>query len=840
MLPNLERAFSGFLAFLLLLFISSFLTGCDNSMIQIDPPVTKILSTTNGEQKGVTSLADPISLYRSTSGVLVGDYYVSPMGNDAWTGKLLLPDPDGTDGPFKTLQKAKDTLRMVTAGGMDKDMTVVLRGGTYPLNATLAFDDRDSGKNGHQIRYINYLHEEPIINGAVPVLDWELHDNYIYKARINPFWQIGGLYEEGLRGRTARYPNEGYLKATLMDKEQPLKAFSFLPGEIPPVEKERELFVYIWSGGPDGDWNWFSDTVKVDNIDRDQKRISLRSRTHYEIGKGSRYYLLGVYEFLDQPGEYYVDKKEGILYYWPHKLPMEDNVIEVAIRSRLLSFNGSRPDRPVENITFEGITLKNSSVPEQVISETVQDAMLYMQNTRNITIKGCKIIESGYHGILMTGWNQQNTIYGNILYAIGHTAIQINSQWLSGKYTNKEHTISNNRIWSTGTRIGHGAGIQLMNSGDNQITHNNIQDTSRYGISMKGPRLGLILGTTIDDTKITMENVYEYLHTRNNYIAYNDISQANTDSQDSGLIEAWGTGLDNIIHNNALHSSEIPFSFGFGLYLDDAAGGFTVTNNVIYNLNHNGKGVLYFGIYSKGIGNIIKNNVVANNKGQAALGTMEMANEPNRDLIILRNIFYNTGPQIYGFFNWNSNRFANADFNLAYNTQGRYEIGGVSNVRTFDQWRDMLQHRYDQNSLLADPSFMDPQNHDFRLRPDTPAYSLGFEDIDYSSIGLKADFPFIKAQDPLERLFIKTNDNYSVIYLAENQERKVMTIGRMQSGQVMDLTKADIDYEVSAPDVVEISEQGVLKALKRGITMVTAKVTLKNFTQTIDFYVQVQ
>ena len=48
----------------------------------------------------------------------------------------------------------------------------------------------------------------------------------------------------------------------------------------------------------------------------------------------------------------------------------------------------------------------------------------------------------------------------------------------------------------------------------------------------------------------------------------------------------------------------------------------------------------------------------------------------------------------------------------------------------------------DARTEFADPKFVDRQNHDYRLKPDSPALALGFQEIDTSQIGLKEDFPY--------------------------------------------------------------------------------------------------
>jgi len=58
---------------------------------------------------------------------------------------------------------------------------------------------------------------------------------------------------------------------------------------------------------------------------------------------------------------------------------------------------------------------------------------------------------------------------------------------------------------------------------------------------------------------------------------------------------------------------------------------------------------------------------------------------------------------------------------------------------TFDEWRPM---GFDTHSKCANPLFVDRASHDYRLKPDSPALGLGFQQIDTSQIGLKEDFPY--------------------------------------------------------------------------------------------------
>src|SRR5262245_14497828 len=63
-------------------------------------------------------------------------FHVAPNGDDAWSGRLGAPAPDGRDGPFATVRRARDAVRQLKAqngGGLPTAVTVRLRGGTYRL-----------------------------------------------------------------------------------------------------------------------------------------------------------------------------------------------------------------------------------------------------------------------------------------------------------------------------------------------------------------------------------------------------------------------------------------------------------------------------------------------------------------------------------------------------------------------------------------------------------------------------------------------------------------------------------------------------------------------------------
>ena len=94
-------------------------------------------------------------------------------------------------------------------------------------------------------------------------------------------------------------------------------------------------------------------------------------------------------------------------------------------------------------------------------------------------------------------------------------------------------------------------------------------------------------------------------------------------------------------------------------------------------------------------------------------------------------VYWETGPLLAG--PWTKITI-NMDNNCYWNTAGQaITFAGL----TLDQWRE--QQKHDQHSIVADPGFVDPKNHDFHLKPDSPALKIGFEPFDYTKAGVYGD-----------------------------------------------------------------------------------------------------
>ncbi len=138
-------------------------------------------------------------------------FFVATNGNDEWSGRLAAPTPDRTDGPFRTLERARDALRRLKQTHPEADLTVMVRGGTYYLPTPLILTPDDSGTKERPVRFFAYPGETPVLSGGRPITGWHRTKSGLWETQL-PDVKAGKWYFRQLRvgdrmQHQARYPN---------------------------------------------------------------------------------------------------------------------------------------------------------------------------------------------------------------------------------------------------------------------------------------------------------------------------------------------------------------------------------------------------------------------------------------------------------------------------------------------------------------------------------------------------------------------------------------------------------------------------------------------------------
>ena len=742
----------------------------------------------------------------------------------------------GGDAPdrFETVQQALRAVRELPRPWTG-DVAVDLEPAVYRLTEPIEIGPDDGGRDGHTLT----IRSRPgcgraVLDGTWLVDGWQPAGPGRWRASAGDR-RFGALFIDGARCAQARWPADGYARGLGYDPDAPRRRMRIPTADLPQIADPGALQVFVWPGGDSGEWNWFSEVAAVEDLDRAGGMLTLAGDGRYPLGPGTRFFLMGAVEFLELPAapRYVLDRgaDEVVLHLGGD---IADREVSASAVSGLVVVRGRGDGPVVSDVRLENLVLRGCDYPHELpegagppSAAARATGAVHVADAERAAVVGCEITATGLHGVHIDGANREVTVADCWLHDIGHTGVQADAPRLTRRFASRGHRIVNNLIHHTGRCVGHGAGIQLFSAGECAVAHNRVHHTPRYAVSIKGPRPGTIVGSRIDGVTVTRENAHEFIHSRDNVVEHNDLSHANTDSQDTGVFESWGPGLDNVVRNNRVRDSEIRFSFGFGLYLDDATNRMTVERNLVHGLQRSRAaargelGLLRHPIYSKGIGNVFRDNVVADNGAAACFGSFEMAGEPCRDLTLERNVFADCGPAVYSFQNWSQDRFATADRNLFFDPGGSYLVDGVPGVTDLDGWRSHPAG-HDRSSLAADPRFMDARHGDFRLRHDSPAWALGIEPIDLAVIGLQPEHPFADPDDPIAAVIVAADDGRPFAWLSVGETVRFALTVRSERGFVLDPDSLDVFWSSRTPRVAAADISGEVTANAPGVSRITA------------------
>jgi hypothetical protein len=721
-----------------------------------------------------------ISFFVFLSHVIYGsEFYVAKNGNDA--------NPGTKDKPFATFSKAKQTVRALIKTTNDP-IIVYVREGTYYLRNPLIFGPEDSGTSEAPISYIAYENELVTISGGINLqCDWKSYKNGIMMCNIpevkNGSIEFSQLFANGKRQHLARFPN--------YDNSVPGQTGYILPkGTIPPGAKDPspgrnidmtfnnpqqrgiiynkdtfsqnswakppEAVIHIYQAPHWGNLQW---TVK--EIDYENQYIWFGIGGHQigakwtqgpiRVNQSSQFFIENVFEELDTPGEWYLDKEKGILYYIPEKnLNLNNVLIEVPLLQQLIQFRGSQYN-PVQNISFEGfrVTHTTSTFMEQYWVPSGSDwsihrgGTLFFEGTRDCAIKECWFDAVGGNAVFMNNYNRNNTVSGCKFTEAGESAICFVGTL---EFTNGTHLAfpyecqaTNNLIHDCGVFGKQVAGVYISRAKRIVAAHNLIYNM---------PRAGICIGDgTWGGHVVEFNHVYNCIRETWDHGPFNSwgregywcLTHAHGEDEykyphPAGRVKVWAME-PTIIRNNYWHGN-VGYDGGYrqGIDMDDGTSNYHIYNNVCKDMAIS----IREGAYRTVENNIIINPVVP-------FG-VHVGHPENHD-IIRRNILVTDGSVYY--MNQTPHEhpiLEEINFNVFYHpspswgertTITRSPRSEEIEKYTLAQWQEM---GYDTNSVVADPMFVDLENENYRLKPESPALKLGFKQLDMSW-GLTDEFP---------------------------------------------------------------------------------------------------
>jgi hypothetical protein len=684
------------------------------------------------------------------------DFYIAVNGNDRWSGKLSAPNAEGTDGPFATLARARDAVKALKqAGVLAGPLTVWIRGGRYAIKEPVVFQPADSAP----VTYAAYPGEQPIFDAGqpIPASAWHAEQVNGVSAWVADLpavsagkWYFRELFVNRQRRPRARLPKVG---------PEPEKRQFLWMQEAPDITLDAQLFdgssAFIARPGDMRGWKnlsdveivvlhyWIEERMPVATFDPVTNRVQSTRTSMFSLKddynkRWAKYYIDNVFEGLTEPGEWYLDRHLGKLFY----IPMPGETPETAqvyapCSDQFLKLVGD-PDqgRYVEYIRFQGLTFEHAGWHELDVpvepdtgmpvtakyAATPQAAAhvpgaISLEGVRYCAIEDCTIQHIGFYAIDLGDGCLGNRIVGNELFDLGAGGVKLNGADVYGSALRQtgNNVITDNHI-HTGGRVYHsGIGVVLRHSFGNIISHNHIHDFFYSSISS-----GWVWGYS---DSISHNNRIEKNH-------LHDLGHAWL--SDMGGVYILGVQPGTVIRGNVIHDVERANYGGWGIYPDEGSSHLIIENNIIYNTNSQTFHQHY------GHENTVRNNIlVFGAEGNLAISRVDEVNA----LTLERNIFVTHGQPIIvgGYGNDYSTRCVVSDLNLFWDVQSKpitFLKGGYGRPNAqsvaLSEWQ---QSGNDTHSIVADPCFKGLESFDFTLSEDSPALKLGFQPIDVSDVG---------------------------------------------------------------------------------------------------------
>ena len=556
-------------------------------------------------------------------------FYVAPTGNDA--------NPGTEAAPFKTITKAQKAVREIN-GTMTGDIVVYLREGTYQLNSTVNFDERDGGKDGHYVRYKAYKGEMPLITGGMPITGWTIHDeaNNIWKAE-GVEGRFRQLYVNGKKAVRACFPNaiaandkgagsfdHDFVRLSKVDSTG--RAFDVSAEYIKNIKNIEDVEIHLMIA-------WAESILRLEKVQvnggtaklipKDPERTKLFHRAYPMLGtafqsnppKQQVFYLENSYDLIDAPGEWYLDEKNQTLYYKPRSGENMGSANVVAPRlNTMFSVLGKDTKNKVGYMSFEGLTFAHSNYTRpseegfldlQAANFNVDvlpdpgrgnweklnsnkyllwrpDAGFRVENAHHFLVKNCTFTQMAATGLDFVSGTNDDVIEGNVFYEIGAAGIML------GKFY-QDSTTEIHIAYNPSDKEEISTRDTIRN---NLVTNVTNEHQGAVGIGAGYPRyvvienneisytyysgISLGFGWTKDQTAMT-----------NNHVNKNNIHHISRLLCDSGPIYTLsnqGTGSE--IKENYLHdysASKWSDYWVLPIYLDEGSSGFVVENNSYRN-----------------------------------------------------------------------------------------------------------------------------------------------------------------------------------------------------------------------------------------------------------------
>lgn len=463
-----------------------------------------------------------------------------------------------------------------------------------------------------------------------------------------------------------------------------------------------------------------------------------------------------VKEELDAPCEWYYCSKTGALSYIPPaSIDMRTAHFAACTNAEILKISGASAVI-IENIQFmhTARTMFAGHLPGKAYVPllrgdwcVVRAGAVFVENASRVQIKGCTFADIGGNALFFYGYNRNHSVVDTEFFSIGACAVQIvgkpESLWEPSFWPHENYAaqpvhktqvdfpekigartqdfpedilLENNHIHRVGVYEKQSAGINLSASSRIRILHNTIHDSPRSNINVNDGSFG------------------------GHEIAFNDIFDAQRETQDHGPFNSWGrdrfwsvpqynasgkhgellrhyevggryydiTQIDawqttRIHHNRFHHSASQPHSWGIDL--DDGSSNYEIFCNLILGIGIK---------LREGFDRRVYNNILIGGDIQIHVPYAQCRDVISHNLVV--------APKAFGFAGTDEKDFKKTEIRIQ---------------NTWHYWPQGAQNTpmVPPPVSVANPQFLNPAENDYTVTNTHAMQTAGFANFDMHAFG---------------------------------------------------------------------------------------------------------
>ncbi|HNT37335.1 MAG TPA: right-handed parallel beta-helix repeat-containing protein, partial [bacterium] len=341
-------------------------------------------------------------------------------------------------------------------GLLTEPVRVIVAQGDFKLSETLVFTPEDSGTKECPIIFEAAPGATPVFSGGRRIKGFKKDRKGIWKTTIPEVkrgeWYFEQLFVNGRRALRARTPNQSAFRMMqplgkgtdpLTGEETDLSHRGFIGSatDLKVLKNFEDAWLVVYHA-------WEISHSRIASLDSKSGTLITTAPACWEMfkwDKQPRYHLENFREALDEPGEWFLDRK-GTLYYIP--LPGEDpKTAEVIapVLERFVEIQGVASEgRFVENLTFRGLSFVHGEYrlpesgyqcPQAAFSLS---AAVLADGARDIHFEDCEIAHIGHYAVWFRNGCRDCSIEKCLIHDMASGGIRIGEPQI--RESEKEHT----------------------------------------------------------------------------------------------------------------------------------------------------------------------------------------------------------------------------------------------------------------------------------------------------------------------------------------------------------------------------------------------------------------